>query len=104
MLRSPLDYVLAAGVAIGALGVAALGAWTLVTRRVPQPLHRLRGEVSGRPQPVRLGGFWLLLGTALLVMPMIRLLGISPRAGTMMFAAAGIALVAATVWYAVRRD
>ena len=63
------------------------------------------GEVSRPPRPVRLGGFWLLLGTAILVMPMISLLGISPGPGTtMMFAAVGIALVLATVWYAVRRD
>src|SRR5829696_5034558 len=65
VLRSPLDYVLPTGVAIGALGLAALGAWMLVTRRVPQPLLRLRGEVGSRPQPVRLGGFWLLAGTAI---------------------------------------
>jgi hypothetical protein len=97
------DYVLVALVMAGALGLVVQGAWTLLTRRVPQPVVRLRGEAIAR-YPVRLGGFWLLFGAALLMSTTVDLLDISHGAGTVMFLAAGVAILSSVVWYALRRD
>jgi hypothetical protein len=97
------DYVLVALVIVGALGLVVQGVWTLLTRRVPQPVVRLRGEAIAR-YPVRLGGFWLLFGAALLMSNTVSLLEISHGAGTVMFVAAGVALLSSVVWYALRRD
>jgi hypothetical protein len=97
------DFVLVALVIIGSLGLMVQGVWTLLNRRVPQPVVRLRGEAIAR-YPVRLGGFWLLLGAALLVSTTVDLLDISHGAGTAMFVVAGVAILSSVVWYALRRD
>jgi hypothetical protein len=99
---TPLSYVLVTMAMVGAIGLMVQGVWTLVARRVPQPLVRLRGDVIAR-QPVRLGGFQLLLGAAL-VMSMTNFLRIPYGLGVVMIVAACAAIVAAAVWYAVRRD
>jgi hypothetical protein len=97
------DYVLVALVIVGSLGLMVQGVWTLLNRRVPQHLVRLRGEAIAR-YPVRLGGFWLLFGAALLMSTTVNLLDISHGAGTVMFVVAGVAIVSSVAWYALRRD
>lgn len=97
------DYVLVALVLTGALALMVQGAWTLIHRRVPQPLVRLRGEAIAR-YPVRLGGFWLLIGVALLTTNSVDLLDVPHSTGTVMFVVAGVTILSAVVWYSLRRD
>jgi hypothetical protein len=53
---------------------------------------------------MRYGGFWVLTGAAVLAMPAIDLLRIPRYPGNVMLVGAGLAIVAAVVWVAVRRD
>jgi hypothetical protein len=97
------DYVLVALVLVGSLGLMVQGTWTLVHRRVPQPVVRLRGAAIAR-YPVRLGGFWLLLGAALFMSTTVDLLDVPHGVGRAMFLVAGVAILSSLVWYALRRD
>jgi hypothetical protein len=99
---SPLYYVLDATVMVAALGVMVQGFWTLVTRRVPQLVVRIRGEAIAR-QPLRVGGSQVLLGTAVLMIETSDL-SIPDKLDTVMSVAAGAALAAALVWYAAQRS
>ena len=103
MLENIFDHVLVALVIVGSLGLMVQGVWTLLNRRVPQPVVRLRGEAIAR-YPVRLGGSWLLLGAALLISTTVDLMDISLGAGRAMFVVAGVAILSSVVWYARRRD
>jgi hypothetical protein len=103
VLENIFDHVLVALVIVGSLGLMVQGVWTLLNRRVPQLVVRLRGEAIAR-YPVRLGGSWLLLGAALLISTTVDLMDISLGAGRAMFVVAGVAILSSVVWYARRRD
>ena len=73
-----------------------------VTREPGQLVVRIWGDAIAR-QPVRLGGFQLLGGAALLMMETTHL-PIPYGVGMVMSVAAGVAIVAAVVWYAAQRS
>jgi hypothetical protein len=95
-------YVLIATAMGAALGLMVQGLRTLVTRRVPRLLVRIRGEAIAR-RPLRLGGFQLLSGAAVLMIE-TTFLPIPYGLGIVMLVAASAALVAAVVWYAARKS
>ncbi|SNY30038.1 hypothetical protein [Paractinoplanes atraurantiacus] len=101
--QSLFDHVLVTLAVLVAGGLVVLGVWTLTTRRVPRPLVRLRGETSAR-YPVRLGGFWVLIGAALLMSITPNVVDTPLAVGRLMFAAAGVALLSSAAWYAMRQS
>ena len=100
--RSPLEYVLLATTMGAALGLMVQGFWTLLTRRVPRFLVRIRGEAIAR-QPLRLGGFQLLMGAALLMLETTSL-PIPYGLAIVMFVVASAAIVAAVLWHSTQRS
>ena len=101
--ESALDHVVQVFTIVGALGLVVLGLRTLMTRRVPRPLVRIRGAAAAR-QPRRLGGAWLLLGAAILMSSTGDLVDMPDGPHTVVSAAAGVGILAAVVWFAVQKN
>jgi hypothetical protein len=85
------------------LVVLVLGVRAVLTRRLSLPWIRL-GDQSGPQQPMRFGGFFVYLGTAVLsqqaslLIPMPRLLQLTLLTASLVLLALGVR------WLLVRRD
>jgi hypothetical protein len=104
----PPTYVsIAAAVCtVAAILLVTLGVRTLLTRRLPHLTTRFGSPTAAaRTQPIRMGGFWVLLGASVVLMsaPWVLVSRVPDQFVLWSIVAAFPTLIAAGVWTAVWR-